>query len=54
LNVPADVGAFPEIKPVELLIDSPVGNPEAEYVSAVPFGSVADNCSDIAAPATLV
>jgi hypothetical protein len=30
LNVPADVGTFPDIRPVELLIDSPVGRPEAE------------------------
>jgi hypothetical protein len=43
LNVPEDVGTFPDINPVELLIDSPVGRPEAEYVSGVPLGSVADN-----------
>jgi hypothetical protein len=54
LNVPAVVGAVPEMRPVVLLIDRPVGNPEAEYVSAVPSGSVADNCSETDAPVRLV
>src|SRR5262245_13212892 len=52
-QVPADVGTFPEINPA-LLIDNPVGRPDAEYVSAVPFGSVAESCNETVAPEALV
>src|SRR5215467_36812 len=38
VKLPAELGAFPEIMPVVLLIDTPVGKPDAEYDSAVPLG----------------
>jgi hypothetical protein len=53
-QVPPDVGTLPEISPLALLIDNPVGRPDAEYVSAVPFGSVADSCNETVAPEALV
>ena len=47
LKVPA-VETVPEITPVDGLIASPVGSPEAEYETAVPCGSVAMMASDTA------
>src|SRR3954464_14750882 len=49
LNVPAAEGV-PEIRPVEALIESPVGRPVALYVSAAPPESVALICRLFAVP----